>query len=80
MSRRLGQPAGDLPDGLRVRNRVQPSLEKYFAFSETQISITTRVIPCPQEGRIAIVTDVGAGCGGRGSAGRVHELQGELIS
>jgi len=27
--------------------------------------------PGPQEGRIAIVTDVGPGCGGRESAGRV---------
>ena len=32
--------------------------------------------PVPLEGRIAIVTDVGAGCGGRGNARRARCLQG----
>jgi hypothetical protein len=32
--------------------------------------------PTPQEGRIAIVTDAGCGCGGRGSVLRATGLQG----
>ena len=34
--------------------------------------------PTPPEGRIAIVTDVGEGCGGRGSVLRAMGLQGGL--
>ncbi len=63
--------ASDLLNGFNLIWVVQSSREKYFAFSETQIRRTTLDIPRPQEGRIAIVTDVGAGCGGRGSVGRV---------
>ena len=34
--------------------------------------------PTPQEGRIAIVTDAGCGCGGRGSVLRATGLQGRV--
>jgi hypothetical protein len=40
---------------------VQPSREKYSASRSPQINPTTSAIPRPQEGRIAIVTDVGCG-------------------
>jgi hypothetical protein len=51
---------------------VHPLSQKYFRFRLTQISSETRP-SCPNEGRIAIVTDVGMGCGGRGSVGRADE-------
>jgi hypothetical protein len=40
---------------------VQPRLQKYFRFRPTQIKSISFAIPFPQEGRIAIVTDVGCG-------------------
>ena len=40
---------------------VHPSREKYTASRLTQITTTTPAIPRSQEGRIAIVTDVGCG-------------------
>jgi hypothetical protein len=46
---------------LIFRNRVKPRNQKYSAFAAGQISATTPAIPCPQEGRFAIVTDVGCG-------------------
>jgi hypothetical protein len=42
---------GDLPDGWRPRNPVQPSREKYFCFSETQISCIVRPVSPRPEGR-----------------------------
>jgi hypothetical protein len=38
---------------------VQPSLQKYTSSRRPQISPTTPPVPARQEGRIAIVTDVG---------------------
>src|SRR5437879_9996993 len=35
--------------------------------------------PGPQEGRIAIVTNVGPGCGGRESAGRAMRIAGRVF-
>jgi hypothetical protein len=66
------------PDGqitsspLAVRFQlVQPPLQKYFCFSETEIELYD--LPSrPERGALAIVTNVGAGSGGRGSA-RAHE-------
>jgi len=55
----------DLPDGLSDEISVQCSREKYSASRLTQIKSKTFAIPSSQEGRIAIVTDVEAGCGGR---------------
>jgi hypothetical protein len=40
---------------------VQCSRQKYSASPLPQITLTTPAIPRPQEGRIAIVTDVGCG-------------------
>src|ERR1700694_5548302 len=40
---------------------VQPLLQKYSASHLTQISSLSRAVPRPNEGRFAIVTDVGRG-------------------
>ena|SRR5713226_6488220 len=66
----------DLPDGHAAQNPVQSPLQKYFASPVGQIISTNSRHPTPQEGRIAIVTDVGMGCGGRGSVLRAMGLQG----
>jgi hypothetical protein len=54
-------PSSDLPDGQFCDFAVQPLPQKYFAFSEAKISCSFPAVPPPQEGRIAIVTDVGCG-------------------
>jgi len=41
-------------------------------------SLQVRAIPSREEGRIMIVTNVGMGCGGRGSVLRATGLQGGL--
>jgi hypothetical protein len=41
--------------------RVQPLCEKYFPSPLTQIRCISKPVPCPQEGRFAVVTDVGHG-------------------
>ncbi len=46
---------------LIFRNRVKPRNQKYFASRLTQIRCISEPVPCPQEGRFAIVTDVGCG-------------------
>jgi hypothetical protein len=46
---------------------VQPDFQKYFHFHSTQITAISHAVSSLNEGRIAIVTDVGMGCGGRGS-------------
>jgi hypothetical protein len=46
---------------LIFRNRVKPRNQKYSAFAAGQISARTSAVPCSQEGRFAIVTDVGRG-------------------
>ncbi len=75
-------------DGIVVRARrkllkrinvicpVQSPLQKYFASPVGQIISTNSRHPTPPEGRIAIVTDVGEGCGGRGSVLRATGSQG----
>jgi hypothetical protein len=50
-----------LPDGQISDLAVQPRLQKYFCFRTPQITSRTLAIPCPQEGRFAVVTDVGCG-------------------
>jgi hypothetical protein len=55
---------------------VQSHLQKYFASPVGQIISTNSRHPTPPEGRIAIVTDAGCGCGGRGSVLRAMESQG----
>jgi hypothetical protein len=64
-----------LPDALIFRIRVKLLHQKYFAFSEAQISRMFHPVPHPSEGRIAIVTDVGdamdaLGCAGERGPGR----------
>ena len=54
----------DLPDGQISENRVQPPLQKYFCFSETQIKLYVRR-PVPQRGAARDRHGRGAGCGGR---------------
>src|SRR5258705_5450475 len=51
------------------QNPVQPSLQKYFAFAVGQIKTRSPAV-LSRGGALAIVTNVGAGCGGRGSVGR----------
>ena len=51
---------------------VQPRRKKYSPSCYPQISAIMRAPHPLHEGRIAIVTDVGMGCGGRGSVGRVR--------
>ena len=48
----------DLPDRQFFKQRVQPLLQKYSDFPETQITLYPRR-PVPQRGRFEIVTDAG---------------------
>src|SRR5450432_2075617 len=66
----------DLPDRLSGDFDVESCLQKYFASPVGQIISTNSRHPTPPEGRIAIVTDAGCGCGGRGSVLRAMGLQG----
>jgi hypothetical protein len=51
----------DLPVGQFCKTSVQPFSQKYFASRFGRHSITDSTVPPSQEGRIAIVTDVGRG-------------------
>jgi hypothetical protein len=69
-----GEPA-DLPDG-QITERttklfVQPFLKKYSASPVGQIKTISPAIPPPLRGALAIVVNVGVGCGGRGSFGHI---------
>jgi len=66
----------DLPVGRIFNSSVESPLQKYFASPVGQIISTSSRHPTPPEGRIAIVTDAGCGCGGRGSVLRATGLQG----
>ena len=55
----------DLPDGQISELAVQPPFQKYFPSRLTQIKSISIAVPPHTEGRFAIVTDVGAGFGGR---------------
>jgi hypothetical protein len=50
---------------------VQSLPQKHSASRSTQITLIFPAVSSLNEGRIAIVTNVGMGCGGRGSVGRV---------
>jgi len=56
-----------LPDGANQQIPVEPCAQKFSAFLSAQIIIMSR-LSHPDEGRFAIVTDVGCGCGGREGA------------
>jgi hypothetical protein len=58
-------------------NSVQPHLQKYFGFAVGQISASTPAI-LSRRGALAIVTNVGAGCGGRGQRQARKRSQGEM--
>src|SRR5438128_6138009 len=64
----------DCPTGKSLKP-VQPSREKYSASRSPQITPTTPAIPRPQEGRIAIITDVGCGERWPRHAGRATSLR-----
>jgi hypothetical protein len=55
---------------------VQILRRKYSALRGPQINRILSPIPPHCEGRFAIVTNVDAGCGGRGGVGRARQLQG----
>jgi hypothetical protein len=55
------------PDGQISASPVQPLLQKYFRSHPTQITFMSPPSG-PGRGALAIVTNVGTGCGGRGSA------------
>ena len=59
---------------------VQSSPQKHSASRLPQISTTTAAVSSLNEGRIAIVTDVGMGCGGRGSVGRERGCRAGLLA
>ena len=72
LNRRIDNKTGssDLPVGRRCNFPVESLLQKYFASPVGQIISTSSRHPVPQQGRIAIVTKRGMGCGGRGSVRR----------
>jgi hypothetical protein len=72
----LSTPSADLPDGQISETAVESPLQKYFHSHTPQITSRTSRIPPHHKGRIAIVTDAGCGCGGRGSVLRAMGLQG----
>jgi hypothetical protein len=57
----LRKQSGDLPDGLSDDSAVQSFQKKYSASPPSRNSFIDSAIPPSQEGRIAIVTDVGCG-------------------
>jgi hypothetical protein len=56
----------DLPGGRPSQIPVHPFGKKYFASPFAKISIIDSAVPPRAEGRFAVVTNVGAGCDGRG--------------
>jgi hypothetical protein len=66
----------NLSNKINLMLAVQSPLQKYFASPVGQIISTNSRHPTPPEGRIAIVTDAGCGCGGRGSVLRAMGSQG----
>ena len=75
----LSPQSSDLPDGRPLGRAVESYFgfsERYFCFHTPQITSRTFRIPSHTEGRFAIATDVGAGCGGRGSVLRAMGSQG----
>ena len=55
-----------LPDRQITQLSVQPRSQKYSCSLQTQITSTSSLSRPHERGRIAIVTDVEAGCDGRG--------------
>jgi hypothetical protein len=63
--------------GKSVKSCPAPS-NKIFLFSGDPKSVQNSRHPVPLRGALAIVTNVGAGCGGRGSVRRAAGLRGGL--
>jgi hypothetical protein len=55
----------DLPDGLLGQSPVHPFAQKHSTSVVGQISAIGSPVSPDQEGRLAIVTNVAVGCGGR---------------
>jgi hypothetical protein len=67
-----------VPDG-QITNLLSSPLCKNISLHPSgKSSLQIRAIPSREEGRIMIVTNVGMGCGGRGSVLRAMGLQGGL--
>ena len=66
----------DLRSNFSVIWVVQSFVQKHFAGSVGQINDISSPHLIPEEGRIAIVTKRGMGCGGRDSVGREMCSQG----
>jgi hypothetical protein len=67
----------DLSDGQISGMAVQPPCEKFFAFPFGRNRNRANQSR-PERGALAIVTNVGAGCGGRGSVGRANVIAGRV--
>jgi hypothetical protein len=65
-----------MPDGQISKLPVQPSSQKFSILLVGQIIDTSLRHPVLRRGALAIVTNVGMGCGGRGSVRHAAELQG----
>jgi hypothetical protein len=68
----------DLPDGQISKFLSSPLCKNISLSPSGKSSLQVRAIPSREEGRIMIVTNVGMGCGGRGSVLRATGLQGGL--
>ena len=78
-SQRLRATA-NLSSRIKVIWVVQSPSQKYFPFSSDPNHFYIPRHPGPLEGRFAIVTNVGQGCGGRGCAlGERREADGEVV-
>ncbi len=70
----------DFVSGFNVIWVVQSQTKKYFA-SVFQKSVSCFGHPTPkEEGRLAIVTNVGVGCGGRDGVVHAKEIAGRVMS
>jgi hypothetical protein len=65
-----------LPDGQISKKLSSPVCKNISLPPSGKSPVEARPIPAREEGRIAIVTDVGWGCDGRGSVRRETESQG----
>ena len=64
------------PSGVLLKGLSSPLCKNISVFTHPKSLLKTSRIPPHHKGRIAIVTDAGCGCGGRGSVLRATGLQG----
>jgi hypothetical protein len=67
------------PDGQISEFACPAPPTKIFLFSPDPNQFYKPAVLSRYEGRIAIVTDVGIGCGGRGSVGRANMVAGRVL-